>query len=355
MKLIHCADIHLDSPLETNLPHEKARQRRNEICASFVRMTQYAKKNGVCAVLICGDLFDGMRVYDATVSAVLSAIKEAPEIKFFCLRGNHDEDSAAFRTRKLPENLVTFRDDPQSFEIGDIVISGIEPKSGDDFYEKLVLSPEKFNIVMLHGQVSPAPADGCLCLSKLRGRNIDYLALGHIHSYKSESLDGRGAWCYSGCLEGRGFDECGEKGFVLLDIENGVSKREFVPFASRTLHEIRADISGLREFPDILSAALKASGKIDSGDLVKLVLTGECAPDAQKDMPRLLDILSEKFYFAKIKDETSLPVPDDIENEISLRGAFIREVMAADGLLDREKESIIRLGLDALYGRELSL
>ena len=42
-----------------------------------------------------------------------------------------------------------------------------------------------------------------------------------IHKYKKEKLDNRGVYCYSGCLEGRGFDECGEKGLktavALLD------------------------------------------------------------------------------------------------------------------------------------------
>lgn len=48
---------------------------------------------------------------------------------------------------------------------------------------------------------------------------FNYLSLGHIHSYKMDSLDRRGVYCYPGCLEGRGFDECGEQGFVLPDIE----------------------------------------------------------------------------------------------------------------------------------------
>ena len=29
MKIIHCADIHLDSKMESNLSKEKARERRN--------------------------------------------------------------------------------------------------------------------------------------------------------------------------------------------------------------------------------------------------------------------------------------------------------------------------------------
>ena len=49
---------------------------------------------------------------------------------------------------------------------------------------------------------------------ELKNKNIDYLALGHVHKYKMEKLDNRGIYCYSGCLEGRGFDECGDKGCV---------------------------------------------------------------------------------------------------------------------------------------------
>ena len=56
-------------------------------------------------------------------------------------------------------------------------------------------------------------------MSVFKDLNIDYLALGHIHSYKCHKLDKRGVYCYSGCLEGRGFDECGDKGFVLLETE----------------------------------------------------------------------------------------------------------------------------------------
>ena len=35
MKLIHCADLHLDSPMESNLSAEKARERKGEILATF--------------------------------------------------------------------------------------------------------------------------------------------------------------------------------------------------------------------------------------------------------------------------------------------------------------------------------
>ena len=57
---------------------------------------------------------------------------------------------------------------------------------------------------------------------RLKEKNIDYLALGHIHEYSQGQIDLRGKYAYSGCLEGRGFDELGEKGFILIDVSDGV-------------------------------------------------------------------------------------------------------------------------------------
>ena len=44
MKLIHCADIHLDSPMQTHMTARQAATRSAEVLRSFVRMTQYARK-----------------------------------------------------------------------------------------------------------------------------------------------------------------------------------------------------------------------------------------------------------------------------------------------------------------------
>lgn len=58
MKLIHCADLHLDSSMTTHLTKEKAKERKAELLASFNRMMEYADRENVSAVLIAGDLFD---------------------------------------------------------------------------------------------------------------------------------------------------------------------------------------------------------------------------------------------------------------------------------------------------------
>ena len=116
-------------------------------------------------------------------------------------------------------------------------------------YNSLVLGHDDYNIVTLHGQLgnyrSREQAEN-ISLNDLKNKNIDYLALGHVHGFVQEALDNRGIYCYPGCLEGRGFDECGEKGFVLLDIDEQQHRATttFVPIAARTLYTLEVDVTG---------------------------------------------------------------------------------------------------------------
>ncbi len=355
MKIIHCGDIHLDSRMESNLPATKARERNAEICATFVRMVAFAAEQGVKAVLLAGDLFDTDKVSAQTVNLVLDQITNHPDIDFLNLRGNHD--ASAFAGMEVPNNLKTFGSEWKHYAYENIVISGMEPEreNWDCFYDSLDLPGDKTNIVMLHGQIGTQPGEEIIALPRLKGRSIDYLALGHIHSHQSGKLDDRGLWCYCGCLEGRGFDECGEKGFVLLDVQVGGIKTEFVPFARRTLHEVPVDITGLTTVTQILSSMESAARQIESGDLVKFTLTGGYAPETQKDLRFLQKMLEEKFYFVKIKDESRLAIEkESYEHDVSLKGEFIRLVMASSRS-EEEKERIILWGIQALSGTEVEV
>ena len=356
MKLIHCSDIHLDSRMESNLTREQARERSAELCATFGRLIRYAKENQVAAVLIAGDLFDCGRASARTADFVLDQIRRAPEVTVYYLRGNHDE-GALLQNRELPENLRTFSDRWTTWDQADISITGREPEgeSWGRMYAELELDPNRTNIVMLHGMESSQPGQELVALPLLRGKHIDYLALGHIHSHKVEKLDADGIWAYCGCLEGRGFDECGEKGFVLLDVEGKRIKTEFVPFASRQMVEIPVDITGLTTVTQLHNGLETASKDIDSKSLVKFTLTGTFTPETQKDLPFLKKLLEPGFYAVRIKDESRLSMdPESYIHDMSLKGEFIRLVMASDRSPE-EKETIICLGLRALAGEEVEL
>lgn len=105
-----------------------------------------------------------------------------------------------------------------------------------------LFAKEDRNIILLHGQVSDTMGMDRIYLRRLRNKQIDYLALGHVHKHQEGKLDDRGKYAYSGCLEGRGFDEIGEHGFILLTVEDEI-KTEFIPFQERLIVEEKVDIS----------------------------------------------------------------------------------------------------------------
>lgn len=356
MKLIHCSDLHLDSRMESNLSAAQARERNAEICATFARLAAYAVREQVRAVLMAGDLFDTQRVSPVTAGFVLDRISEAENVEFFYLRGNHDESRDVFANMELPANFRTFSESWTYHRIDELTVAGLELNRDNwmGMYETLSLNPDDTNIVLLHGQVSAQPGEELIALPKLKNKHIDYLALGHIHSYQLEKLDDRGTWCYCGCLEGRGFDECGEKGFVLLDVQSGKVRSQFVPFASRTLREVPVDITGLLTVNQILSAMERSASEIPETDLVKFTLVGEYTLQTQKDLRFLGKMLEGRFYFSKIKDESRLRIHrEDYEHDISLKGEFIRTVLASHKTQE-EKDHIIMLGIRALSGEEVA-
>lgn len=276
---------------------------------------------------------------------------------FLYLRGNHDESLRAFSGRTLPGNLKTFSREWTYYTYGGVCVAGAEPaaEDGEALYQALRLPPEGINIVMLHGLASAQMGEGLVCLPQLRERHIRYLALGHLHSYQAEPLDAEGTCCYCGCLEGRGFDECGEKGFVLLETEGRQIRSTFVPFARRRLYDVPVDITGLGTVSRIRQAMEEASADIGKEHLVKFTLRGLYEPDTLKDLRFLRQLMEPRFYFVRVKDESRLRIEkSSYENDVSLKGEFIRMVMALERS-EEEKEQLICWGIQALSGEEITL
>ena len=368
MKLIHCADLHLDAKMTASLTKEKAGERRKELLLTFERMVKYASENQVEAILIAGDLFDTKSVSATVCHRVEEAVLGHPDITFFYLKGNHDTGHFLAELRQIPDNLKLFGEEWVSYSLGKqgkITVSGIEfsEKNQGSAYHSLVLDPAKFNIVMLHGQEAETGAKDkaqVIRLRELKNKGIDYLALGHVHRYREEPLDGRGVWCYPGCLEGRGFDECGTHGFVLLQVEEqtGACTRQFVPFALRTLHTVEVDVSGCMRTGNMVERleTVLAGEKIPPRDFVKIVLTGSLDVECEKDLTYLEKRLEQDYYFLKIQDETKLRVDiRDFLLDESLKGEFVRLVMAAEELPEEERAAVIRCGLQALAGEEVAV
>ena len=396
MKLIHCADLHLDSRMSTHLGDAAARERRQELLGTWLRLVAYAEQHQVRAILIAGDLFDRPAVSRTTAHAVLESVRTHPEIAFFYLKGNHDTDSFLNQAESLPENLYTFQDTWRKYRLSDhLVIAGREFTESGTLNElaakTLRLEEADVNIVLLHGQVSEGTAQDSASTETIRladyaHQAIDYLALGHVHQYQEGSLDGRGSWCYPGCLEGRGFDECTRHGFVLLEVDEAthqlrrqlvdISTRHFwtVPLEAQGLDSSMAIVRRARALLSLLSgtpsadpaiaeipaerveAILQAGAgvRMRAQDLVKLELRGALAMDVELSLDFIRTQLAPMFYFLRVVDETRRFIdPSMYQHDKSLKGAFVHSVEADATLDEQTKAAVIEAGLRLLRGEEL--
>lgn len=360
VRFIHCADLHLDSSMTTHFDEKKGSERQNELLLTFLRMVDFAVDEDVDGILICGDLFDGNKISQKAIQTVYQAVVSHPEIVFFYLKGNHDEDGFTERIPDLPENLKLFGKHWKYYQMGGVMIAGIELQGQQSrhAYEELQLPSDLINLVLMHGQEVAYATEGqeeVVVLRDLRGKGIDYLALGHVHAYKESQLDARGVYCYSGCLEGRGFDECGEHGFVLLEIEEqlGQVKREFIPFASRYLYEYSVDVSECTNSAEIMERMTERLTREDCDEtsLVKVKLVGEMELEGEKDLALIEKQFENQYYFFKLVDETSFQLrAEDFAFDASLRGEFVRAVMSREDLTEEEKTRVVRYGIKALAG-----
>lgn len=365
MKILHCADLHLDSKMTANLDKEKAKERKGEILRTFERMIRYAVEQEISVILIAGDLFDTRHISATARNTVLHAIVEHPDIHFYYLRGNHDSDNFLAELEQIPDNLYLFGSNWTSYteEEGKVTISGME-FTGDNAGSadvSLVLDAGLFNIVMLHGQEAESKGKDkteIINLKAFRNKGINYMALGHIHAYKKEQLDARATYCYPGCLEGRGFDECGEHGFVVLDVdaEHMRYTHEFIPFAYRTLYTVKVDVTDCQTTAEMITRVEEELQKmaLPVTSLVKIVLTGMLDVECERDITYIRTRFQEDYYFVKVYDETTLKI--DVEAymlDMSLKGEYVRQVMADDSLSEEDKKIIIRYGLQAIAGEEV--
>lgn len=351
MKILHTSDLHLGSPLTSRLSGDKLRERKGELLASFERMIEEAVYQKVSLFIIAGDLFDTERITKSTAERVIGAIAKHPFLEFLYLSGNHEKNALIESGITLPDNLKLFGEDWTYFDYGEVCVAGrSEIKEG--MFSTLSLGYTKTNIVVLHGALADGRSGGeIIGRRELEGKNVDYLALGHYHTYTEERLFDTGVAVYAGTPEGRGFDEVGEKGFVIIDADGRHARHTFHPFAKRRLRIIDVDLGGAQSRTDVDMRVDRALSGIPHTDLIRLRLCGKRIPELFPDEGAILSRWQNSFYHFEVRDESGIRIdPEDYKYDRSLKGEFIRLVTSRTDISDVEKDKIIRTGLAALMG-----
>ena len=362
VKILHAADFHLDSPF-AGLTPEQARARRREGRDNITRLANYANAGHVDLVLLAGDLFDSGEIYRQTAETLAKALGTV-EGRVFIAPGNHDywDEKGPYVQVDWPENVHIFKSGAmEAVELPELncVVHGAAftaPECTDNLFGGFRAEEDgRIHIMVLHGDLDGgAHRYNSFSKAEVAESGLDYLALGHVHTFSGVNRLWRTTWAYPGCPEGRGFDECGCRGVLLGTVDKGEADVHFVSFARRK-YEIRTvDVTG-REPLEALEAELPPGGT--AADLYRVVFTGETT--AGVDLEAVHAAAVERVYHLELRDEPRLTqglwqrAGEDSLTGLFLRGLLRRREAAADEAERLRIDRAARFGLAALDKREL--
>jgi exonuclease SbcD len=358
IKLVHFADLHLGVENYGRVdPTTGLSTRLTDFLRAFDQVVDYAldEANGIDLVIFAGDAFktrDPTPTYQRAFARRVRRLSEGG-LPVVLVAGNHDLPSAAnrahavevFDTLGVPNVYVSSR--PEWFrietrsglvqvatlpwvtrsallaredyknrsleEINDLILERLtEIIEGE---EGLVgqLDRSVPTVLVAHGTVQGAVYgsersvmlghDVLLPPSLMRHPAWDYVALGHIH--KHQVLHESPPVVYAGSLERIDFGEEKEtKGFVVVEVERGSARYEFMPLEARRFVTVRVQADGDDPTAQVLDA-------IAAHDLADAVVRVIIETTADKE-PLLRDSeirreLATAFHVAAIVKEVERP------------------------------------------------
>ena len=363
MKILHCSDLHLESAYNV-VSKEYYRQLKDEALEIFSYLCSYAKENGIEAVLICGDLFDGTNVRKSAIKYIFQQVEALKDISFYYIQGNHDA-KLNLNIPERPENFIIIGESFMRFDIGDRVSIGgvsLSKQNVETFYNDIEFEDSRFNIFMLHadtmfGNHDPTQFSN-VDINLLKNKKINYLALGHIHKRSEGKLDDRGIYCNSGNCGNYGFGEESERGFVVIDVQDKTVNvaRHPVPL-KRNFIVIAVDVSkfGSEKIFDESIARVLLNQKRE--DFVRIKLVGYFDESFDKRIDYLTSKYRDRFFYFDIRDESKLNIDLEKikEEKLSLKYEFLSQVFSKEDLSDDVKNKIAYAGIQALRGEDITV
>jgi DNA repair protein SbcD/Mre11 len=264
-KFIHCADLHLDSPLrglsaKPDAPEDDIRLASRKALRNLV---DFAIAEHVNFIVIAGDIYDGdWQDYQTGLffNSCMAKLIEY-DIPVYLIRGNHDAASNITRRLVTPKNVIEFSTEkPETYYMENICVA----LHGQSFKQREVRDnlalhypdpvPGYFNIGILHtcaeGQEGHENYAPCR-VDELIQKGYNYWALGHIH--KRQILHEQPYIIFPGNIQGRHIREAGEKGCTLVTVQD-----QKVTVLHHTLDVLRfyvcdVDLSGIETDEDFTS------------------------------------------------------------------------------------------------------
>ncbi len=244
-KFLHCADVHLDSPMRGLARREAAPidALRGAARRAFENLVNFAIKERVAFVVIAGDLYDGDR--DDFNTAIflqrqLRILREAG-IDVVIALGNHDAANEITKRLDLPKGVHVFsheRPESVTLEAAGAVLHG-QSYATRAVTDNLSINypqavPNCLNVGVLHTSLDGRPNHDPYAPAtpeSLARRGYEYWALGHVHK-REEILREGSRIVFPGNLQGRDVGETGSKGATLVEYtDSGIQEMTHIELA----------------------------------------------------------------------------------------------------------------------------
>lgn len=350
IKLLHGADLHLDSPFSGLKPDQAAARRKlqRQLPEALVDLCHQYDCD---ALLLAGDVFDGERVCPETVEALQRAFARC-RVPVCIAPGNHDPytERSPWAKARWPEQVHIFTGDWERVELPQMTVWGGAFRGREAHG---LLHPVKPNgkpqIALLHGEADTADsAYNPMTRAEIAASGLRYLALGHIHKAAPPAKAGETWYAWPGVAMGRGFDETGVHGAYLVELDGEFCRATLLPLPGPRYESFEVPAGA-----DPCGAVLAAVPPSCRDSICRITLTGEAdavdleALAARLGMPNL-----------DLRDET-IPRRDlwDACQGESLRALTMQTLKkqydaAGDSETRRTLALAARYALAALEGRE---
>lgn len=282
MRFVHCADLHLDSPLRGLERYEgaPAQDMREATRRSFANVVDLALEREADFVLVAGDVFDGDWLDFNTGLFFANQMRRLADagIRAFIVRGNHDALSKISKAVSLPGNVHLFKSARPATIVDEglgVAIHGQSFATGvvtDDLAAQYPAAHSGLlNIGLLHtalaGRIGHEPY-APTTPERLAGKGYHYWALGHVHT---REVVAEGPWIvFPGNTQGRHAREVGAKGCMVVegDADVGIRSVEFVPTDVARWQHLAIDATDAMNLDDLQARVHQAVRRAvqESGD-----------------------------------------------------------------------------------------